>query len=166
MDTPELLFFKNGGYLLSHLAGSTIDVVRLNFSVRNGKRWNPDPITTLVSFFSFCFFLFYFIDQPEKEKKISKSKPFHKKAFGLLVLLGFTSLFYTCNLSTSSSSTTLNGNLFLKSASRLDAFSAYPYRTWLLSHAPGGTSHKPAVRPARSSRTSASTPQISYAHNR
>ncbi len=51
-------------------------------------------------------------------------------------------------------------------ASRLDAFSAYPNRTWLLSYAPGETTHAPAVRPARSSRTSASPPQISYAHNR
>ena len=38
-----------GGYLLSH-SRSTIGVVRLNFSVRNGKRWNPHAITTLVSY--------------------------------------------------------------------------------------------------------------------
>ena len=31
---------KNGDYLLSHLR-STIGVTKLNFSVRNGKRWNP-----------------------------------------------------------------------------------------------------------------------------
>ena len=37
-----------GGYLLSHFR-STIGVVRLNFSVRNGKRWNPHAITTLMS---------------------------------------------------------------------------------------------------------------------
>ena len=36
---------KNGGYLLSHKR-STIGAVGLNFSVRNGKRWNPDTITT------------------------------------------------------------------------------------------------------------------------
>ena len=35
-----------GGYLLSHFR-STIGVVRLNFSVRNGKRWDPHAITTL-----------------------------------------------------------------------------------------------------------------------
>ena len=40
-----------GGYLLSHFR-STIGVVRLNFSVRNGKRWDPHAITTL----SFAFF--------------------------------------------------------------------------------------------------------------
>ena len=34
-----------GGYLLSHFR-STIGVVRLNFSVRNGKRWDPHAMTT------------------------------------------------------------------------------------------------------------------------
>ena len=38
-------FCKNGGYLLSHKR-STIGVTRLNFSVRNGKRWNPCAIAT------------------------------------------------------------------------------------------------------------------------
>ena len=36
-----------GGYLLSHFR-STIGVVRFNFSVRNGKRWSPHAITTLM----------------------------------------------------------------------------------------------------------------------
>ena len=40
---------SEGGYLLSHFR-STIGVVRLNFSVRNGKRWIPHAITTLVRF--------------------------------------------------------------------------------------------------------------------
>ena len=39
--------FLSGGYLLSHLR-STIGAVRFNFSVRNGKRWSPDTITTLI----------------------------------------------------------------------------------------------------------------------
>ena len=38
-----------GGYLLSHFR-STIGVVRLNFSVRNGKRWDPHAMTTLLLF--------------------------------------------------------------------------------------------------------------------
>ena len=37
-----------GGYLLSHFR-STIGVVRLNFSVRNGKRWDPHAISALIS---------------------------------------------------------------------------------------------------------------------
>ena len=40
---------RRGGYLLSHFR-STIGVVRFNFSVRNGKRWSPHAIATLVRF--------------------------------------------------------------------------------------------------------------------
>ena len=40
--------WKNGSYLLSHLS-STIGVTGLNFSVRNGKRWNPRAIATWIS---------------------------------------------------------------------------------------------------------------------
>ena len=36
---------QDGGYLLSHLR-STIGVTKLNFSVRNGKRWNLRAIAT------------------------------------------------------------------------------------------------------------------------
>ena len=46
-----LSLLLGGGYLLSHFR-STIGVVRLNFSVRNGKRWDPHAITTLVHLFS------------------------------------------------------------------------------------------------------------------
>ena len=46
-------------------------------------------------------------------------------------------------------------------ASRLDAFSAYPTQTRLPGRAPGGTTGLPEVCPARSSRTSAGSPQIS-----
>ena len=45
--------FVRGGDLLSHFR-STIGAVRFNFSVRNGKRWNPHAITTLVSFSPLC----------------------------------------------------------------------------------------------------------------
>ena len=38
-----------GGYLLSHFR-SIIDVVRFNFSVRNGKRWSPHAMATLSLF--------------------------------------------------------------------------------------------------------------------
>ena len=73
----------------------------------------------------------------------------------------------TSALSTLSSSrglTTCVGISHLEGASRLDAFSVYPFLTWLLCHAPGGTTDTPAVSPARSSRTKASSSQISYAH--
>ena len=38
---------KEGGYLLSH-EGSTIGAGGLNFSVRNGKRWDPAAIATTM----------------------------------------------------------------------------------------------------------------------
>ena len=38
-------FYQDGDYLLSHLR-STIGVTKLNFSVRNGKRWNLRAIVT------------------------------------------------------------------------------------------------------------------------
>ena len=40
---------RGGGYLLFHFR-SIIGVARFNFSVRNGKRWSPRAIATLVSF--------------------------------------------------------------------------------------------------------------------
>ena len=73
---------------------------------------------------------------------------------------------YTCALSTSSSATTLSGDLILGRASHLDAFSAYPIPTWIPGNAPGGTTGKPEVGPTRSSRTSVKAPQISCAHDR
>ena len=39
---------KGGGDLLSRLR-STIGAVGLNFSVRNGKRWNTNAIATIIA---------------------------------------------------------------------------------------------------------------------
>jgi len=50
-------------------------------------------------------------------------------------------------------------------ASRLDAFSVYPFRTQLPSHALGRTTGTPLVRPLRSSRTRSSLPHVSYARD-
>ena len=58
------------------------------------------------------------------------------------------------------------GYLILRGASRLDAFSVYPFRTWLPCHAAGTATGTPAVRPSRSSRTKDSSLQISSARNR
>jgi hypothetical protein len=57
------------------------------------------------------------------------------------------------------------GDLISRRASHLDAFSAYPCRTWLTSRAAGATTGTPEVRPPRSSRTRGSSSQISYAHS-
>ncbi len=40
--------WKKGGYLLSRLAGSTIGEGGLNFSVRDGKRWDTAAIATMM----------------------------------------------------------------------------------------------------------------------
>ena len=44
-----VLSFQGGDYLLFRFR-STIGVIRFNFSVRNGKRWSPYAMFTLVSF--------------------------------------------------------------------------------------------------------------------
>ena len=69
-------------------------------------------------------------------------------------------------LSTSQSSTALQGNLILRWASRLDAFSDYPIRTQLPGNATGVTTRTPEVRPLWSSRTRSRSSQISNAHGR
>ena len=56
------------------------------------------------------------------------------------------------------------GYLILRGASRLDAFSVYPFRAWLLGRRLGSLTDAPAARPSRSSRTKDSSSQISYAH--
>ena len=55
------------------------------------------------------------------------------------------------------------GYLILRGASRLDAFSVYPFRTWLPGRRLGSLTGTPAVRPSRSSRTKDSSSQISSA---
>ena len=57
----------------------------------------------------------------------------------------------------------LMGYLILRGASRLDAFSVYPFQTWLLCYGIGIPTDTPAVCPSRSSRTKDSSSQISFA---
>ena len=56
------------------------------------------------------------------------------------------------------------GYLILRGASRLDAFSVYPFPAWLLGHRLGSLTDAPAASPSRSSRTKDSSSQISFAH--
>ena len=58
------------------------------------------------------------------------------------------------------------GDLVLRGASRLDAFSGYPVRTWLPGDAAGATTGALEVRPSRSSRTKDSSSQVSDTHGR
>ena len=55
------------------------------------------------------------------------------------------------------------GYLILRGASRLDAFSVYPFPTWLPGHRFDNLTGTPEVSPSRSSRTKDSSSQISYA---
>ena len=64
-----------------------------------------------------------------------------------------------------SSSFSKMGNLVLRSASHLDAFSGYPIRSSLPGYAAGATTGTRALRPPRSSRTRGSSSQIPYAHS-
>ena len=90
-----------------------------------------------------------------------------KKPIGRLVRVSFTHCCAcTPRLSTRWSSWVLQGKFISRGASRLDAFSGYPVRTWLPSHAAGATTGAPEVRPSRSSRTKDSSSQLSCAHSR
>ena len=60
------------------LLRSTIGVTRLNFSVRNGKRWNPRAIATWIR----C-------DMTEVKIKLNEYVKHGKKVNGQLVMLGF-----------------------------------------------------------------------------
>ena len=55
------------------------------------------------------------------------------------------------------------GDLILRGASRLDAFSVYPFQAWLPGDALGSAAGTPAACPARSSRTKARSSQTSCA---
>jgi len=72
----------------------------------------------------------------------------------------------TSGLSTSWSSRVLQGEFISRRVSRLDAFSGYPFRTWLPGCAAGATTGTPEVRPSRSSRTKDRSSQLSNAHGR
>ena len=170
-----------GGDLLSHSACSIIGAAGLNFSVRNGKRcapaqWPPLPCpgralrrreshahtapASRPSRIPAC---------PARTAAADGRAPRRGRAqaFGQLVPLGSTHRCApTCGLSTWSSPTALRGRLISGRASRLDAFSAYPFRTRLPGGASGDATGAPLVRPARSSRTKASPPQASDARNR
>ena len=156
---------------------STIGAGGLNFSVRDGKRWDTAAIATRKG-----------VDLHDKQGPVQR--PLRTKARRKTTIAQrrqnvaaqgnrsgesvraissarlWRRRLYTCALSTSSSRTTLKGALISRQASRLDAFSAYPNQTRIPGGAPGGTTGKPEVCPARSSRTSARTAQDSNAHDR
>ena len=83
---------QNGGYLLSHLR-STIGVAKLNFSVRNGKRWDLRAITTLISFLLYLCFSLYKIQSHTYTR--TSNTTCTSGSLGLLVMLGFDVAIFT-----------------------------------------------------------------------
>ena len=163
---------EGGDYLLFRFR-STIGVIRFNFSVRNGKRWNPYAVITLIR-----------LDRADwKQRPLSRrpallhfSKTLAQRAFGFFSSFGMSRAISTARLNVSPrlhlrpiDVVVCDGpwrDLILKLASCLDAFSTYPAQTRLPGCAPGGTTGAPEVCPTRSSRTSVGSSQISCAHNR
>ena len=178
-------------------------MVRLNFSVRNGKRWDPHAITTLFLPFSArtphlaCGAAVMtekdhrgnaFTRKPLARLNRSKSLSIEPARFASYFTIhtpttcGSRSLQESFRVISTARLRTLppvhlppiyvvvcndpKGDLILRLASCLDAFSTYPYPTRLPGRAPGGTTGWPEVGPTRSSRTSVRSPQISNAHNR
>ena len=95
------------------------------------------------------FLTFWSSSRPISSSQLHASLHFHLCPIYLVVFKG--------------SSTFRSGDLILRGASRLDAFSVYPFPSWLPGRAIGMTTGPPADGPSRSSRTKDSSSQISYA---
>ena len=146
--------------------GSTIGDGELNFSVRNGKRWILTAITTAIYYlrennfnnllstqFSSTLNCDHILCPRERYRAISTGQ------LNTLLCVHFLPI----NVVVSHDP---QGNLISQTASRLDAFSAYPDPTWVPGDAAGATTGMPEVGPTRSSRTKVSPSQVSCAHNR
>ena len=132
LTTPGILIKTATTY--SPTVCSTIGVTKLNFSVRNGKRWNLRAIVTWISFYVFMTHKKQTLDSQAKGMYHPSSYPREsilrdKESERAISNARLWCLhLYTCILSTSSSLTTLR-NLILWPASYLDAFSTYPIPT-------------------------------------
>jgi hypothetical protein len=93
--------------------------------------------------------LFWSDPRPISDGQLRTSQCFHLRPIKLVV---FKWSFYF-----------RTGYLILEGASRLDAFSVYPFRAWLPGYRLGGLTGTPEARPSRSSRTKDSSLQISCA---
>ena len=74
---------EGGGYLLSRFR-STIGVIRFNFSVRNGKRWSPYAIFTLISFFVAGLTQRVCAERDDPEAGETSAKPSHNRLWSVL----------------------------------------------------------------------------------
>ena len=138
--------------------------MELNFRVRNGNGW---VLLAFVTDQSGETGRWWTLRLKAHLHRLAETLTQRIKPIGQLVLVSSTHrCASTSSLSTSWSSRALQGELILRGASHLDAFSGYPVRTWLPGSAVGTTTGTPEVRPSRSSRTKDSSSQLSYAHDR
>ena len=134
----EVSYLLNGKYPQNRIHLLSLNCLLLN--------------TCLLYYFFFLYSLLtrWISSRPISTYQLSTLLHLHLKPIYLVVFKG--SYFFRM------------GYLISGGASRLDAFSVYPFRTWLPGHEPGCSTGTPAVRPSRSSRTKDSSLQISYAH--
>ena len=98
-----------------------------------------------------AFVKFKLRPRPISTASLQPLRAFHSQPINLIVFKGSYSV--------------LMRRLILGRASRLDAFSVYPFRRRLSSRATGVTTGTPLIRPLRSSRTRSSLPQTSCARD-
>ena len=159
--------FRQRSIFPGSLPPSIVDAKELNFRVRYGYGWNLLAITTGFRGFTL------------KTKQCKNYSPENSSLKNLTLVKPSTYQYQSATCVTALPPLTYQpfslygvlpdysvGNLILRGASRLDAFSVYPVRTQLPSHAVGTTTGAPVVRPSRSSRTKDSSFQISCAHDR
>ena len=101
---------------------STIGASGLNFSVRDGKRWDTGAMAAIMTSTRAQG------TRGKNTRHRTGDKP-RKKHRAISSARLCRHRLCTCALSTSSSATALHGNPILRPASRLDAFSAYPIPT-------------------------------------
>ena len=149
---------------------STFGVCELNFRVRYGYGWILTAVATeslRVSVLSKPYrrspegsllpsatrfgVLLKLRPRPISTASLQTLRLFHSQPIYLIVCKGSYSL--------------LMRSLISGRASRLDAFSVYPFRMRLSGRATGVTTGTPLIRPLRSSRTRSSFPQTSCARD-
>jgi hypothetical protein len=145
------------------LPPSTIGAGGLHCRVRNGNGCFPAAVATGTS----CGFSSGALRTPERARARTRKNPSPRPiSTGRLNTLPCVHL-RPINLVVCQGPYPVNpvGDLISRQASRLDAFSAYPFRRSPTSRALGRTTGTRELRPSRSSRTRDSSSQVSSAHS-
>ena len=132
-----------------HLKSTALSVCLLRKPFASSICISADQSVSLHLSDAPAFLRFWSSFRPISSSQLHTSLCFHLCPIYLVVFKG--------------SSTLRSGDLILRRASRLDAFSVYPFPSWLPSRAIGMTTGPPADGPSRSSRTKDSPSQISCA---